>query len=267
MSTTSAASAPAPQVPPAPPAPRPAWRRNAQIGVGLAISLLCLWLAFRGLELGEVWRALAEARYWLLLPALALYFGGVWVRAVRWGYLLRPVTPRSPGPRRAHPQRPAVPHRGHRLHGQRRPAGPAGGGGALLRPAPPGGGARCPPALGTVLLERVMDGIMMLAFMAVALPLLPFSRRPLPADGRGGAGLRGRGRRAAPAGRPAAPGHQGGRGHHALPPRGARGSACGASPSPSSAGWPRSAAGRGPPCASSPSPAPPGSSRRGCTSS
>ena len=29
--------------------------------------------------------------------------------------------------------------------------------------------------LGTVLLERVMDGIVMLAFMAVALPLLPFS--------------------------------------------------------------------------------------------
>ncbi|HEX2516490.1 MAG TPA: lysylphosphatidylglycerol synthase domain-containing protein, partial [Chloroflexota bacterium] len=85
-------------VAPAPPATRPAWKRNAQIGVGLAISLLCLWLAFRGLELGEVWRALTEARYWLLLPALALYFGGVWVRAVRWGYLLRPVTPAPPCP-------------------------------------------------------------------------------------------------------------------------------------------------------------------------
>jgi glycosyltransferase 2 family protein len=169
MSTTSATSAPAP------PAPRPARRRNAQIGVGLAISLLCLWLAFRGLELGEVWRALAEARYWLLLPALALYFGGVWVRAVRWGDLLRPVTPAPPG------------GLGGRIpSGRLFPIVVIGYMANDVLPARLGEVVRCyvlrrregvpvSAALGTVLLERVMDGIVMLAFMAVALPLLPFS--------------------------------------------------------------------------------------------
>jgi uncharacterized membrane protein YbhN (UPF0104 family) len=64
-------------------------KRNAQLGLGGAVSLVCLWLAFRGLALAEVGRALAGARFWLL--ALALCFAGVGVRAVRWRRLLLPV--------------------------------------------------------------------------------------------------------------------------------------------------------------------------------
>ena len=30
-------------------------------------------------------------QYWALLPALAVYFAGVWIRAVRWGVLLSPL--------------------------------------------------------------------------------------------------------------------------------------------------------------------------------
>src|SRR5262245_16811259 len=144
----------------------PGLRRNVQVAVGVAVSLVCLWLAFRGLALAEVGRALAGARYWLLAPALALYFAGVGVRAVRWRRLLLPVA--------------AIPS------GRLFPIVVIGYMANDVLPARLGEVVRCyvlrqkegvptSTGLGTVLLERVMDGITMLAFMAVALPLLPFS--------------------------------------------------------------------------------------------
>jgi uncharacterized protein (TIRG00374 family) len=141
-------------------------KRNVQVGAGLVISLVCLWLAFRGLDLAAVGRALAGARYGWLLPALALYFAGVWLRAVRWHYLLLPVA---------------------RLASARLfPVVVIGYMANDILPARLGELARCyilrrrdgvPVAagLGTVLVERVMDGLTMLVFMAVALPLLPYS--------------------------------------------------------------------------------------------
>jgi glycosyltransferase 2 family protein len=42
---------------------------------------------------GKVWSALVGASYWALLPALGLYFAGVLVRAFRWRILLRPIVP------------------------------------------------------------------------------------------------------------------------------------------------------------------------------
>jgi glycosyltransferase 2 family protein len=113
-----------------------------------------------------VGRALAGARYWLLVPALALYFAGVGVRAVRWRRLLLPVA--------------AIPSR--RLF----PVVVIGYMANDVLPARLGEVVRCyvlrrregvptSTGLGTVLLERVMDGVTMLAFMALALPFLPFS--------------------------------------------------------------------------------------------
>jgi uncharacterized protein (TIRG00374 family) len=140
--------------------------RNAQLGVGAAVSLACLWLAIRGLDLAEVGRALAGARYGLLVPALALYVGGVWVRAVRWRHLLAPVA---------------------RLSSARlSPVVVIGYMANDVLPARLGEVARCyvlrrregvptSTGLGTVLLERVLDGVTMLAFMALALPFLPSS--------------------------------------------------------------------------------------------
>jgi uncharacterized protein (TIRG00374 family) len=141
-------------------------KRHVQLGAGVAVSLVGLWLAFRGLGLAEVGRALAGARYWLLVPALALYFAGVWVRAVRWRRLLLPVA--------------NVPS------GRLFPVVVIGYMANDVLPARLGELVRCyvlrrregvptSTALGTVLLERVMDGLTMLAFMALALPFLPFS--------------------------------------------------------------------------------------------
>jgi uncharacterized protein (TIRG00374 family) len=65
--------------------------RSWRVWLGLLISLGFLYFAFRGQDLGEIRDALGDVDYWYLLPALALYFAGVWVRAVRWSVLLRPV--------------------------------------------------------------------------------------------------------------------------------------------------------------------------------
>ena len=62
-----------------------------QFWLGIAISAVFLYLALRGLHLGEVWQNLITARYIWLLPGIAIYFVGVWVRTWRWHYLLRPL--------------------------------------------------------------------------------------------------------------------------------------------------------------------------------
>jgi len=62
-----------------------------QFWLGIAISAVFLYLALRGLHLGEVWQSLKTARYLWLLPGIAVYFLGVWARAWRWHYLLRPL--------------------------------------------------------------------------------------------------------------------------------------------------------------------------------
>ncbi len=59
--------------------------------LGLAVSGLLLYLMSRQVDITGVARAFGQANLAFLLPALALYFGGVVVRAVRWAVLLMPV--------------------------------------------------------------------------------------------------------------------------------------------------------------------------------
>jgi uncharacterized membrane protein YbhN (UPF0104 family) len=59
--------------------------------LGLAISVVFLYFAVRNLKLDEFWQAMKTANYWWILPGIAVYFIGVWVRAWRWHYLLGPV--------------------------------------------------------------------------------------------------------------------------------------------------------------------------------
>ena len=57
----------------------------------LAIALLAWFL--RDANFAEVWMHLRQARLSLLVAALACVFGSLWVRAVRWQYLLDPIGP------------------------------------------------------------------------------------------------------------------------------------------------------------------------------
>lgn len=67
--------------------------RSIRVALGIAISAFFLYLAFRGQDFGEIRSALGQTNLWWLVPALALYFGGVYLRAVRWRILLRPIAP------------------------------------------------------------------------------------------------------------------------------------------------------------------------------
>ncbi|HKP53423.1 MAG TPA: lysylphosphatidylglycerol synthase transmembrane domain-containing protein [Chloroflexia bacterium] len=68
--------------------------KSKQFIIGIIISLIFLGWALYNEQLDKVWESLTKAQYWALLPALALYFTGVWVRAVRWRTLLKPIVPK-----------------------------------------------------------------------------------------------------------------------------------------------------------------------------
>lgn len=65
--------------------------RRWLIWLGLAISAVFLYLAFREINYGDLWQTLQRARIWWLVPGLMIYFAGMLVRAWRWQYLLKPL--------------------------------------------------------------------------------------------------------------------------------------------------------------------------------
>ena len=65
--------------------------RSRRFWVGVIISIAFLALFFYRVDFIEMGRALAEASYVYLVPALAVYFIGVYFRAIRWHYLLYPL--------------------------------------------------------------------------------------------------------------------------------------------------------------------------------
>ncbi len=69
--------------------------RSWRVWVGVLISGVLLVYAFQGQSPAEIWDALRRFDSRWLLPALVLYFAGVWIRAVRWAVLLRPLVPVS----------------------------------------------------------------------------------------------------------------------------------------------------------------------------
>lgn len=66
-------------------------KRRYQIGIGIIISLLLLGLFLHNTDFGELGKALKEANGAFIAPAILVYFIGVWFRALRWKYLLRPL--------------------------------------------------------------------------------------------------------------------------------------------------------------------------------
>jgi len=70
--------------------------KSRQLIIGLVVSLFFFVLALIDVDLGKVWDALQKASYWALIPALAFYFVGVLIRAIRWRVLLRPILPPKP---------------------------------------------------------------------------------------------------------------------------------------------------------------------------
>ncbi|MGH2461978.1 MAG: lysylphosphatidylglycerol synthase transmembrane domain-containing protein [Chloroflexota bacterium] len=61
---------------------------NAKTLIGVAISLVCLWLALRDVPLGDLGQAMAGGNYVWLIPAIGLQLLSVLARAQRWAVLL-----------------------------------------------------------------------------------------------------------------------------------------------------------------------------------
>ncbi len=134
-----------------------------QFWLGVLISILFLWLALRGLHLGDFWGAVKNANYWWILPGVAVYFAGVWARAWRWHYLL--------GPIKKIPTAKMFPittigYMGNNIYPAR--AGEVLRAVILKRKE----GVPVSASLATIIVERIFDGVVMLAFIFVNLPEL-----------------------------------------------------------------------------------------------
>jgi uncharacterized protein (TIRG00374 family) len=66
-------------------------RINWKTVIGVAISALFLFLAFRRVDFHELGWALRGADYRYTIPAMLLVLLSLWIRSVRWRYLLGPV--------------------------------------------------------------------------------------------------------------------------------------------------------------------------------
>ena len=62
-----------------------------QVWLGVLISIVFLYLAFRQVDFSQVWHFLAQARWSWVLLGLVFYFLGVLLRAFRWQILLNPL--------------------------------------------------------------------------------------------------------------------------------------------------------------------------------
>jgi hypothetical protein len=59
--------------------------------IGIAISVICLYLVFKGIEGRKLWEVLKSANYAYLALATLINFSSFWMRAERWKYLLEPI--------------------------------------------------------------------------------------------------------------------------------------------------------------------------------
>jgi len=131
---------------------------------GVAISALFVWLALRGLKLDKVWQDLKQADYWWILPGVAVYFFAVWARTWRWHYMLRPL--KAIRLTRLFPVV-CIGYMGNNVYPARA--------GELIRAyvLKHKEGVSVSASLATVVVERIFDGVVMLLFVFVSLPLTP----------------------------------------------------------------------------------------------
>jgi uncharacterized protein (TIRG00374 family) len=131
--------------------------------LGLVISVVFLYLALRGLNFEGMLTALKDAQYLWLVPGIAVFFVGLWVRSWRWHYLLRPL---KKIPTRTMFPIVCIGYMGNNIYPAR--AGEVLRAVVLKRRE----GVPISASLATVIIERVFDGVVMLAFVFLNLPEL-----------------------------------------------------------------------------------------------
>lgn len=131
-----------------------------QFWIGVLISVLFLWLALKGLRLGDFWSEIRGANYWWLLPGVAVYFIGLWIRAWRWHYLLKPL--KSIKTKTMFPIT-TIGYMGNNIYPAR--AGEVLRAVILKRKE----GVPFSASFATIIVERIFDGVVMLGFVFVNL--------------------------------------------------------------------------------------------------
>jgi uncharacterized protein (TIRG00374 family) len=134
-----------------------------QFWLGLVISFIFVYWTVHGLEWGSFWVAVKSAQYWWLVPGVAIYFVAVWARAWRWHYLLKPI---KPIPTRIMFPITCIGYMGNNIYPAR--AGEVLRAVILKRRE----GVPISASLATIIVERIFDGVVMLAFVFVNLTKL-----------------------------------------------------------------------------------------------
>ncbi len=134
--------------------------KNWQFWLGVLISVVFIWLSLRGLKLNEFWGTVQKANYLWLIPGVGVYFIGVWVRAWRWHYLLKPI---KEIPTKTMFPITTIGYMGNNIYPAR--AGEVLRAVILKRKE----GVPVSASLATIIVERIFDGVVMLAFVFVNL--------------------------------------------------------------------------------------------------
>jgi len=134
-----------------------------QFWLGVLISAFFLYFVVSKLEWGNFWLSLRTANYWWILPGVAVYFIAVWARAWRWHYLLKPI--KSIKTRVMFPIT-CIGYMGNNIYPAR--AGEVLRAVILKRKE----GVPISASLATIIVERIFDGVVMLAFVFVNLAKL-----------------------------------------------------------------------------------------------
>jgi uncharacterized protein (TIRG00374 family) len=68
--------------------------RDLRFWFGLGVTVLCLWLALREVDLAVIAESLMDAQWWLIvLVAMPCQVGCIYLRAFRWKFLTDPIQP------------------------------------------------------------------------------------------------------------------------------------------------------------------------------
>ena len=137
---------------------------NWRFWAGGLVSVVALGLLVLLVDRKELAEALLTANYWYLAPAIVLYFVGQWFRALRWRYLLAPVAQISA--RRLYPVI-IIGYMANNVLPARL--------GELVRAvylSQREEEVSVPASIATLSVERLYDGLTLLAMGAVAAPIL-----------------------------------------------------------------------------------------------
>ncbi len=143
-------------------------RKRWRFWLGMLISAILLAFVLRKQDLPEVWHALQNAQYFWLLPGVAVYFLGVGARTWRWHYMLRPLKVISL--QQLFPFV-CIGYMGNNIYPAR--AGELLRSYALKRRT----GVPISATLATVVVERLFDGLTMLLFVFITLPIAGLGSR------------------------------------------------------------------------------------------